>query len=200
MSSEQNTTVRLRVPADQIAAAIGLLDRAGEVLAESAKRRHPRVRFTLPSPLLMSCRRVDRVAVYEIAARNLSAHGLGGLVGGFIHPGSECWLTVPTSTGEQVKVEGTVKWCRHVSKSIHEIGIQSAEPIDLSRFVAQSALGGKAEVSARSSDLHLFLRKHASQLLLHSRNEASLSDIKKTVRDIQRLIDREEAARSPWTQ
>ena len=70
-----------------------------------------------------------------VCARNISAGGMSFLHGGFLHPGSRCKLTLRQTDGRNVPMTGKVVSCRHLERTIHEIGLQFEKRIDPRQFI-----------------------------------------------------------------
>jgi len=200
MQNGANSIVKLRLSSAQILTSIELLDRAQDVIAGVAKRRHPRLQLRLPDPLEMICQLPDRTAAYEIAPRNLSARGLGGLIGGFLHADTLCGLTLPTTDGEKLQVSGTVRWCRHVSKSVHEIGINLVESIDVECFLDENSLANAAKADKPLSEFHLFMEKYATRLATLAHDQASPEELQKAIKEIDRLMVRTVQEQTEWVE
>ncbi len=74
--------------------------------------------------LIVEFERSDGKVVADSIIRDISDEGAGLWIGCFIHPNTKCWLTLPSTHGAEFAIEGTVRWCKHFTHSIHEIGIQ----------------------------------------------------------------------------
>ena len=70
-----------------------------------------------------------------ITTRDISAGGLGFLHGGFIHPGSKCWITLRRSNGMPMTVAGRITSCRHVEGIVHAAGVMFESAIDIDQLV-----------------------------------------------------------------
>lgn len=74
-------------------------------------------------------------AVYKVTTRNLSGGGLGFFFNQYLHPGTSCYFALADRHGTGRVLQGTVRWCRHVSNTLHECGVQFDVPIDPDEFV-----------------------------------------------------------------
>ena len=182
MSTSTEPIVRIRLTPAQVRETLDLVDRTAEVVDAADKRRHARWRFRLPGPMRMACVRDGGHTIYELAPRDLSVQGLAGLVGGFLHTGTVCMLSVPMLDGERFRLSGTVRVCKHVAGAIHEVGIELADPVDVSCFVEQV----KEEV-APTQALLAELQRCADRLGMLAREGAPWADLRKSVREIQQL-------------
>ncbi|MEM7229643.1 MAG: response regulator [Planctomycetota bacterium] len=64
------------------------------------------------------------VSSFLVYGRNISSQGLSILHGGYVHPGTLCRIILPLVVGGGITVEGTIRHCRLVQDSCHEIGIE----------------------------------------------------------------------------
>jgi CheY-like chemotaxis protein len=69
------------------------------------------------------------------ACRNISNGGVCLLHSSYIHPGSECVVTLTHPLRGDVKVSGKVVRCMHRTGVIHELGVKFNTPIDAKEFV-----------------------------------------------------------------
>ena len=76
-----------------------------------------------------------RTTSHKVRIRNVSAGGLGFFHNAFVHRGTKCYLALRTLGGEGVAIGGQVTWCRFLSNRTHEVGMCSATPIDVTRFL-----------------------------------------------------------------
>lgn len=73
---------------------------------------------------IMEFDRSDGRIEADAIIRDISDDGAGLWVGCFIHPNTRCWLAFDTPDGSKRVVEGNVRWCKHFTHSVHEVGIQ----------------------------------------------------------------------------
>ena len=100
------------------------------------RRVHERKRYTSIAKCILRLQQDDSPpATYMVYTRNLSVGGAGFFFNTYLHPGTMCHLALLTRSKEGQIVGGTIRWCRHVAKNIHEVGMQFDHPIDLDRFV-----------------------------------------------------------------
>lgn len=71
----------------------------------------------------------------QVACRNLSRGGVSLLHNAYIHPKSECIVTLPYPDGTTVEVLGRIARCIHRGGVIHEVGVNFIHPIDARAFV-----------------------------------------------------------------
>lgn len=71
----------------------------------------------------------------SVIPRNISTQGLSFFHGRYVHPGCATILNLPTLAGHTAEVPGKVVRCRHVNGVLHELGVEFADPIDVSEFV-----------------------------------------------------------------
>ena len=70
-------------------------------------------------------------------ARNISTGGISVFHGGFVHEGSICHVVLKGLDGSEALVDGAVVSCRHLQRTVHEIGIAFESPINLSDYITQ---------------------------------------------------------------
>ncbi|MBL0926091.1 MAG: response regulator [Phycisphaerales bacterium] len=71
---------------------------------------------------------------FLVSARNLSAGGMAFIHGGYLHVGTECRLVLVPLAGPPKVLAGTVRRCRHLTRHLHEVGIEFYEKIDPTHF------------------------------------------------------------------
>ncbi len=69
-----------------------------------------------------------------IYPRNISSGGISLVHRGYLHSGTEIHLVLRTRDGEPMIIKGLVRTCRHLSKMLHEIGVQFEEKLDPADF------------------------------------------------------------------
>jgi len=122
-------------------------------VAES-NRQHERIEFHTPG-LRLEVRHPDgETARFLVCGRNISAGGVSFLHGGFLYPGSRCWITRPTVWSGEATIQGKIVSARHVAKRMHEFGIAFDDLVDRRRFVTlpgEKALEKEPEIRKISS-------------------------------------------------
>ena len=192
--------VPLRVEAAQIALVLDRLDSAEASREYPAKRRYIRHCFRTRQPIVMQCQRADGSVSYEVVPRNISARGLSVLFGTFIYPQTACQVAIPTLGGELRQVSGTVRWCRHISRALHEGGIEFGDRIDLAAFLDAAPGAERSEIQRSGEDLHRVIAVHAERLAILARDQRSMAEMKESFEKIRKAIDLDSAAKSPWVQ
>lgn len=71
----------------------------------------------------------------SVACRNLSRTGLGFLHSAYVHTGTTVIAHLPHKTQGVVKVPGTVVRCRHVTRHIHDVGVNFKQPLNLHEYL-----------------------------------------------------------------
>lgn len=69
-----------------------------------------------------------RLKVYPV---DISSGGMCFLVGMFVHPKSECELTITLPDRELITLDGCVVRCHHLRGRAHEVGLALSRPFDL---------------------------------------------------------------------
>jgi CheY-like chemotaxis protein len=72
---------------------------------------------------------------YLTVLPNLSSGGFSALHGGFLHPGSQCIVTLPDVQGNPRALAGKIVRCRHLQKNLHELGIELHDRISPREFI-----------------------------------------------------------------
>lgn len=110
------------------------LDRAASVSAAKSRRQHSRFEYFatgIPAAIIHPEGGVGR---FLVCARNLSTGGISFLHGGFLHKGTQCRLVLTKRDGHGTVVMGEVTSCRHVSRTLHEIGVRFFHKIEINDF------------------------------------------------------------------
>lgn len=92
------------------------------------------------------------VGAFLVMMRNLSAGGLAVVHGGYLHPGTECRVLLARVEGPKVVLAGTVRRCRHVQGSLHEVGLEFDSAIVPEDFVPADMLSANVEELVSSPD------------------------------------------------
>jgi DNA-binding response OmpR family regulator len=95
-------------------------------------------------------------ARFLVSTRNLSAGGISFLHAGFVHARTLTRILLPTLSDDVVSVPGRVAFCRHVDRTVHEVGVQFDDRIDPMRFIArcERSIAGDLGVSLELPQLH----------------------------------------------
>ena len=88
---------------------------------------------------------------FLVCTRNLSAGGLSILHGGFLHPGSNCRVVLPSIGGQRQIIQAKVVSCRLVEGRIHEVGLRFHQQINTADFIDPARAA--ASEPARSADV-----------------------------------------------
>lgn len=190
----RHPVVRLRVAVERLSMAMDHLDRA-ESCFVSAQRRHQRIGFRTSHPLPLILQRPEGPVIFEAAPRNLSPRGAALLVGGFVHPNTGCTFQLRGPGGEE-QVSGAVRWCRHVSQMIHEVGVEFNDRVDIGRWAADPEISARRG-EIRGTEFQRFVAQEAARLARLAEDQRALSEIRETFDRIRRAMEREEAQRSP---
>jgi CheY-like chemotaxis protein len=108
---------------------------AKAVKADNPRRQSARLEFRLPSIRLEIVQPGGGQTQITVACRNLSRTGLGFLHSSYMHPGTTVVAIMPHKTLGLIRVPGQVMRCRHVTRHIHEVGVQFKTPLNLRDFV-----------------------------------------------------------------
>jgi len=136
----------VRLPESEVSYVLQTMDAGvGAHSPGSTRRTHPRMEYRVSDIAVAITHPGGSIGRYLVQARNLSAGGMSFLHGGYLHVGAECCAVLITIDGDMKGLRATVRACRHVTKNIHEIGVQFHEKIDPGRFLQPNArtLSGK---------------------------------------------------------
>ncbi|HZW10539.1 MAG TPA: hypothetical protein VFF69_11610 [Phycisphaerales bacterium] len=193
MTTESRVALRAAPP--QLALVMDHMDRAELAWDVASKRRYKRHAFRSAAPSLLQCRRGDETITYEVAPRNISARGASVLFSAFIYPQTVCDLVVPRAAGGALRIRGTLRWCRHVSRTLHEGGIEFRERIDLAEMIPGIAeTDGDAMAPATGAEYRI-AQEAALRLAMLARDARPVPELREELERIRRALDREEAAR-----
>lgn len=119
---------------------ISALDRAASSSSKGESgRRHDRFEYHERDIRVTILHTMGGETHLLVHGRNLSAGGMSFLHGGFLHAGTTCRVLLKTKKGIDKLMLARVAGCRHISKNIHEIGVQFYEKIDVSDFCSSGA-------------------------------------------------------------
>lgn len=127
-----------------------LLDRLREGPSRAASRRSEvRLGFGIADVPIAIEQPEGGTSRFLAYGRNFSEHGVSLLHGGFVYPGSRCHVGVRRREGGPIMISGTIRHCRLVAGSFHEIGIRFDEPVDPGSILGVDApLPGEARTVA----------------------------------------------------
>ena len=78
---------------------------------------------------------------YIVRSVDLSETGVGFLNGNYLHPSSRCRLSVKTTDGELLGIDGCIVHCTNLRGHVHLVGVQFDSPIDLTWFEESNKQG-----------------------------------------------------------
>jgi len=108
-----------------------LVEELRDESAAHSKRSSQRYDFTQRDIPLTVVHPDGFVSNFLVYGRNLSSDGASFLHGGYVHPGTRCRIVLPRVRGGGATVEGTIRHCRLIRDSCHEIGMQFQQSIDI---------------------------------------------------------------------
>lgn len=123
----------LNLSPERLHALLDELDARGE--SAKSQRNHARLEFR---------RHAVEMEVYQpgggsvnfcVACRNLSRGGMSVMHRAYMHVGTKCRIRMEHKTKGEHSVLAEVVQCRHVSGSVHDIGLRFAEEIDVSDYL-----------------------------------------------------------------
>ncbi|MCB9848975.1 MAG: response regulator [Phycisphaeraceae bacterium] len=87
------------------------------------------------------------VANSEMLVSDISEHGIGVISRVYLHKGTFCSFTMKSNTGETIKANGRVIWCKLVARRFHAAGVKFEDPIDPKTVVSPKAWMERMAVS-----------------------------------------------------
>ncbi len=133
----------LPISLEKMHALLSDLRRRSGRQVERDQRQFPRYRFEEPMKLVAQVQHSGgTVGHYLAQARNLSSGGIGFLHGNRLPAGTRCNIVLLQHDGEVVSIPGRVRHCTLVHDTIHEVGIEFDQPIEL-----DSILGAARETA-----------------------------------------------------
>jgi CheY-like chemotaxis protein len=131
-------TNTLGMNSQQLDAIYAQLDAPGT--SPSHKRQSSRLEFRQPSIGVDIIQPGGGQTHINVACRNLSRTGLGFLHSSYVHVGTRVVLTLDHQSAAPVRVPAKVMRCRHVTKTVHDVGVMFDEPINPRDFMALDPL------------------------------------------------------------
>lgn len=101
----------------------------------SARREFSRWPFRQATIKVTLIQPAGSEVVLRLACRNISRGGISLLHNQFVHPGSLVVVSLPTLNGTMKEVMGSIKRCVHKKATLHELGVQFEEPVELREFL-----------------------------------------------------------------
>jgi CheY-like chemotaxis protein len=153
------TVGRIRKSDDEIRQVLDDLDRQTSSTTPNA-RESDRFKYrarAIAVEFLQAGQKIEPVAV---TSRNISRHGLGFLIGKYVHPGTQCRVSLVTLHNHVHKVVGTVVRCRYVpnSGSVYDVGVRFPTPLDVSIF-HRGAARMRVLIADQSPTLHKLIAR-----------------------------------------
>lgn|GEM_PF-6265115 len=101
---------------------------------EDDRRAHRRHTYRPPAVAFQVEHPGGGGARYLVGARNLSRQGVSLIHGGFLYNGASCIIVLETRSRELLAFPGRIVTCRHVDRTIHEIGVRFDQEIDIQTY------------------------------------------------------------------
>ncbi|MBW7904420.1 MAG: response regulator [Phycisphaerae bacterium] len=149
------TVGRIRKSDDEIRQVLDDLDRQATNTATPNVRESDRFKYRACAIAVEFLQAGQKIEPVSVTSRNISRHGLGFLIGKYVHPGTECRVSLVTLHSYVHKVDGTVVRCRYVpnSGSVYDVGVRFPTPLDVSIF-HRGAARMRVLVADQSPTLH----------------------------------------------
>ncbi len=97
--------------------------------------------------------RADGQVLADAITKDMSDDGLGLWVGAFIHPKTKCAVTIPTDTGGTIEIEGEVRWCKHFTQAVHEVGIAITSSNSMGQVLEETLAGQLKTMASDFADV-----------------------------------------------
>jgi DNA-binding NarL/FixJ family response regulator len=155
------------------------LDMADQQRGKSPRRATARLEYRVRDIPLSVNHPGGGMGRYIVLGRNLSSGGISLLHSGYLHNGTECRMALTLPRGGAKTLIGKVVFCRLAAGTIHEIGVQFSEKIDLNEFASSDLkrLSDDPEVRAAMQPLRgnvlLVAASEAERRLLEARLKQS---------------------------
>ena len=101
----------------------------------SHRRQSSRLKFRHPSISMEIIQPGGGQTHITVACRNLSRTGLGFLHSSYVHTGTRVVLTLTHHSAQRVRVAAKVVRCRHVTRTVHDVGVMFETPINIRDFM-----------------------------------------------------------------
>ncbi len=114
----------------------------------TGQRRHQRIAYRKLAQIAVAVRQSDgEWAKYVVRSRDLSPGGIGFIHGSYVHVGCECRVILKDCHGQVVCLDGVVKRCGLVQGTVHDVGVQFHEEINLTAFMGEAEGEGEGDIS-----------------------------------------------------
>lgn len=162
-ASTERAVRTIRMDDEEIARLLDHLDEqdASKPPLSEEIRKHERFRYRAPTCTIRLQQPGSGTAVrYVVPTRDISAHGLGFIHGGYVHVGTECEAQLINNHGGWQNVSGRVAHCRLIEGYVHLVGVQFDHAIDPGDYsnrarTCRVLLVDDDELSARLATHHL---------------------------------------------
>ena len=125
----------VRLSEDDIDAILTFLD-SGKGDVPIDKRLNRRFTYRQNPGLVLTIHQPDgNMTRYRVIPRDISASGLGLLVGTFVYTGNCCSIALQSIADGVKDIPGRIVRCVHIRGRLHEIAIQLDHEIDLAQFI-----------------------------------------------------------------
>ncbi len=124
----------LNLPVATLVRLLNAFDAAESKPGNHAHRESSRWPFRLES-IAVTLIYQGSTSEISVAGRNISRGGLAVLHNTYLHPGTECRVTLQHLRKGAVVLKGKIARCVHRAGVIHEIGIKLEEPIRVRDFI-----------------------------------------------------------------
>lgn len=165
-SSRLNTLGLNNDQAEQLADQLDT-DAAGE----SSRRGSARLSYRRTSVTLCIEQPGGGSTTVRVVSRNLSKGGMSLLHAAYLHPGTRCVVVLRHKVKGDIPIKARIVRCRHVSKKVHELGVQFDHAIEVVEYVVADMLAGVftseiVDPGRLDGSLLLVCQQHIDQTLI----------------------------------
>lgn len=163
---------------EQIAAD---LNRANNLSAARSKRKLKRWNLQQQKVILTIVHPNDTKTHGVAMPRNISQKGAAVLYGCFVHPGSNCFLSLRCVDGSTQSVGAKVMHCRHIKGRLHDLGLafeSAVNPRDFFIVLGNDYLFNREHVDIRGMQGKVLVVDHSlatQRLIAHDLRQGDLS-------------------------
>ncbi|MEZ6242729.1 MAG: PilZ domain-containing protein [Phycisphaerales bacterium] len=138
---------------DELVRLVERLDRDNKLPRNETRRSSERFTYRVG---VIPCMTFDQSGSRRqsvIYPRNISSGGISFVHRGFLHNNTEVHLVLRKLEGDPMVIKGHVRSCRHLSKMLHEVGVQFDEKLDPAQFCEPAVIEAALAASRKRNPL-----------------------------------------------
>lgn len=142
-----------------------------EISATSSRRGSARLNYRKASVSICIEQPGGGSTTVRVISRNLSRGGMSVLHAAYLHPGTRCVVLLRHRVKGDQPIKARVARCRHVTRKVHEIGLQFDGPVNVADYVIADMLSGVftseiVDPGRLDGSLLLVAHQHIDELLI----------------------------------